>query len=414
MIKHLLTMIWNQRKSNTWLWAELLLVSVFLWFIVDFFCVTAYTYYQPTGTEIDHTYQLMMRELTSKSAEYIPAETKTTTSGEDLQVVLDRVRNYPGIEAACLSFFSVPYSQGNSYQLVGEDTTRYVAGHQRHATPGFFQVFRVKTKEGKDVQVEAGATNVVISAEMEKEMYGDQPGLGKPFVHSSSVDVARKVAAVTHSFRYLEFDKRENTYFLLMDAAEVAKLDRNMVQYIELCIRVSPEADKDFAKRFRQDMKTQMRVGNLYLMDIVSFDLLRTSYLKRDMNEVRSQLSVLGFLLLNIFLGIIGTFWFRTQYRKGEMGLRIALGETRRGLMSILIGEGLVLLALAMIPAGIICINVGLMDIVGTYLMPFGILRFLVGISITVLLLAIMIMIGIWYPARLATKIQPAEALHYE
>ena len=35
MIRHLLQLIWNQRKQNAWLWAELLLVSVFLWFLVD-------------------------------------------------------------------------------------------------------------------------------------------------------------------------------------------------------------------------------------------------------------------------------------------------------------------------------------------------------------------------------------------
>ena len=36
MIRHLLQLIWNQRKQNAWLWAELLLVSVFLWFLVDY------------------------------------------------------------------------------------------------------------------------------------------------------------------------------------------------------------------------------------------------------------------------------------------------------------------------------------------------------------------------------------------
>ena len=34
MIQHILKLIWNQRRQNGWLWAELLLVSVILWFPV--------------------------------------------------------------------------------------------------------------------------------------------------------------------------------------------------------------------------------------------------------------------------------------------------------------------------------------------------------------------------------------------
>ena len=49
MIRHLLQLIWNQRKQNAWLWAELLLVSVFLWFLVDYLYVMGRTYTAPLG-----------------------------------------------------------------------------------------------------------------------------------------------------------------------------------------------------------------------------------------------------------------------------------------------------------------------------------------------------------------------------
>ena len=43
MIKHILKLIWNQRKSNSWLLGELLLVFVCLWYIVDYFLVVIST-----------------------------------------------------------------------------------------------------------------------------------------------------------------------------------------------------------------------------------------------------------------------------------------------------------------------------------------------------------------------------------
>lgn len=60
MIQHLLQLIWNQRKQNAWLWAELLLVSVFLWFLVDYLYVMGRTYTAPLGFDIRHTYSIVI------------------------------------------------------------------------------------------------------------------------------------------------------------------------------------------------------------------------------------------------------------------------------------------------------------------------------------------------------------------
>lgn len=51
----LLKQIWNERRSNGWLWAELLIVFVVLWYIVDWTYATARTYYEPLGYDITNT-----------------------------------------------------------------------------------------------------------------------------------------------------------------------------------------------------------------------------------------------------------------------------------------------------------------------------------------------------------------------
>ena len=48
----LLKQIWNERRSNGWLWSELLIVFVVLWYVVDWTYVTARTYYEPVGFDI--------------------------------------------------------------------------------------------------------------------------------------------------------------------------------------------------------------------------------------------------------------------------------------------------------------------------------------------------------------------------
>ena len=49
MIKHILKLIWNQRRANVWLFLELLLVTAILWVMLDALLVDTYTYHQPTG-----------------------------------------------------------------------------------------------------------------------------------------------------------------------------------------------------------------------------------------------------------------------------------------------------------------------------------------------------------------------------
>ena len=75
--------------------------------------------------------------------------------------------------------------------------------------------------------------------------------------------------------------------------------------------------------------------------------------------------------------------------------------------------EGLLLLTLAALPAAVICYNIGYLDLTDGY-MEWGVPRFLITFVVTYFLMAVMILAGIWFPARQAIRIQPAEALREE
>lgn len=53
-------------------------------------------------------------------------------------------------------------------------------------------------------------------------------------------------------------------------------------------------------------------------------------------------------------------------------------------------------------------------ELITTWPVKWSFLRFLLGSLGAWLLIALMVVIGIWFPARQAIKIQPAEALHEE
>ena len=92
----------------------------------------------------------------------------------------------------------------------------------------------------------------------------------------------------------------------------------------------------------------------------------------------------------------------------------MAMGSTRRGIFLRLITEGLLLLTLAAVPATVIALNIGVAELVDVSRLPFDTLRFVLALVLSWLLMALMIVVGVWYPARRAMKVQPAEALHDE
>ena len=75
MNKNLLKQIWNERRSNAFLWMELFVVFIILWYIVDVVYVTLSIYNLPMGFDIENTYVLRFERMTSKAAAYQPGRT---------------------------------------------------------------------------------------------------------------------------------------------------------------------------------------------------------------------------------------------------------------------------------------------------------------------------------------------------
>ena len=93
-------------------------------------------------------------------------------------------------------------------------------------------------------------------------------------------------------------------------------------------------------------IRTVGYVVGTFLCQVSSFRDIRHTFQLDDVNTLRNYLVGMGFLLLNIFLGLLGTFWFRTQQRKGEMALMMAVGGSKQSVFFRLLSEGWLMLLL--------------------------------------------------------------------
>ena len=179
----------------------------------------------------------------------------------------------------------------------------------------------------------------------------------------------------------------------------------------------------DYRSKFLKEIAPHLDTDNMFIADVVPYTEQQYQFevMKGDVDKVNTQTVVVLFLLVNVFLGLIGTFWFRTRRRRNEIALRLAMGSTKKQIFCLLMGEGLLLLTLVALPAMLVCYNVGVAEfimghteLITTWPVEWSFLRFLLGSLGAWLLIALMVVTGIWFPARQAIDIQPAEALHEE
>ncbi len=418
MIKHIWKILWNERKHNIGVWIELLLVAVFMWYIIDNIYVTLNNYYKPLGFDTEHTYLMRLGVLNEKNADFqkeVSEEEQITL----LRTILERMRRNPMIEAASLSLMSSPHLGANSSRTLYRDTLQTQNTVLiRQVTPDFFNVFKYESENGStDELIKALERNeLVISPEVEKELFKNgESAVGKyiSFEKSDSAEQHR-VGAVSTTIRYDNFSNWSSYFAQKMSNDYLADIPADYISFLEFCVRVKPAEDYDFINRFRKEMTDQLRLGNFFLGEIQSIPTNKKAFQKDDMNDLQMRMFVILFLLINIFLGITGIFWFRTQHRRGEIGLRISLGDMPSQLLKKFFVEGLLLLTSAMIPAMAIIYVLGKNEIMIAYLMDFNVSRYFMGFIITYLFLSLMIIFGIWFPARKAIKISPADALRDE
>ncbi|WP_321330879.1 FtsX-like permease family protein [uncultured Bacteroides sp.] len=427
MLKHLIHLVWNQRKHNTWLWAELMLVILCLWYVALSLYNNYCSYTAPLGFDISHTYRLDVAPRDSDAEGYIPFDASNPGTGYNLMELVERLRHLEGVEGVSLSITSHPYNAMSNYAQAYVDTTATHLLWYR-VTDSFFDVFRIQAADGSSLRGKLTDSSVILTQDAAEKMFPASSNAAGKSLDLFQLGEHATVAAVSTPVSYAEFyGCTPSVYTLLTDKTIETGINSDNLDMVEICIRMRAEADSpDLPEKFLTTYSSRLGVGNLYLKDVRPVEYLRSDLISSGVNRMRLDILLAGFLLVSVFLGVTGTFLFRTRQRQPELALRLALGASRQRLLILLVGEGGVLFILALLPAMLIAWNLfyatggmissgtsfGLsMEETGAFV-RFG--RFLVAMAISSVLTILMMLIGILFPAVRAMGIHPAEALHEE
>ena len=420
MIKHILKIIWNQRRSNGWIFAELLVVVGILWVMMDSLLVDKYTYYQPLGFNIDNVYKVQLGVIMPGTPVHVEDSLVTTRKGEDVLRLVGNIRQEEKVEEASLSHVGCVYTENRAWSTLyraDADTFIKAGFRQSTVTPEYFTVLRMRDKEGKELAPLIGQqAGCVISADLEREFYGEKGSARGQAIkfHPKNTD-EMPVLAVSGSVRESEYKERLPFFYLIPTREQLLReIEVNQPQSVDCLVRMKPGFRAEDMEAFLQGMGDRLRVNNVYVSSVVPLSEMRSQILKSREDNMKKKTALVGFMLINVFFGIIGTFWLRTQARQGEMGLRIALGSNRSQLSRLMNLEGLVLLGLTIPFLLVFILNMLYFELPDTVRLPYTWWRFAVTFGGAYLLMGGMICLGIWFPIRKTRQMEPAEALHYE
>lgn len=408
----------NEWQHNIWLALELLIVSVVMWFISDYLYTNISIVTSPRGFDTEHCYLIKFSELNDKSPDYI-SDLSDEQRNDNLLRLIDLLQKRPEIECVAMGQNSYFYNSSNSGIQLEKDslTTGNTYFVSRMVSADFPRVFRIRGANGESPEdlAEILKNGPKKSFIISDNAFADQgiehmkEFIGSDFYSVTDKDTLTLLAAFVPA-RYDDYTPEEHSASLMKYVRP-----KHYIYMNEMFVRVRDNMDRNFIENLMKDASRTLRSGNHYISGVQSFDDIRTIHQRENDADLRNYFIGAAFLALNIFLGLFGTFWFRTQQRVPEIAIRKANGATRGDIFRRIVSEGELIL-LAVTPVAVL-IDWQLTKLElntyyhGAYFEP---LRFFCCVAVAWGLMALMILLGTIIPANRAMKIAPAEALNEE
>ncbi|MCP4633870.1 MAG: hypothetical protein GY855_13165 [candidate division Zixibacteria bacterium] len=398
MIKHLFKLLWNRKKTNFLMLTEIFVSFVVLFIVMVILIYNIGNYAKPLGFTYEDVWMLNHDWKTDT-----PAEVK-----ESLIQIESALNSYPEIVgfAYSESFLFMPLT--TSFDNFEYDN-RKTRCNLLKGSDNFSQVLDIEILEGRWFnESDNGSVRrpIVISKYAREEIFKDESAVGKIIMND---DKEYEVVGVIGEFRYAgEFTGSDNIVFrrLALEDEMGFKLLSND-PWNRILIKVKPGTDIRFEERLMNHLSSIVKNWTLRMG---TMEEARISANKQSLALPIVLVIVCGFLVINVALGLLGVIWYSINRRKGEIGLRRALGANAMKIYHQIVGETVVLTTMGIIIGSLFAIQFPLLGVFGFIGTGIYISAFIVSVM-SIYMISVSCAL---YPGWLASKIHPAEALHNE
>lgn len=403
----------NEWRDNVWLIVELSIVFLAIWLLCVMFWVRASGLLEPIGIDRHNVYTLSLKAVPKESPKYLTLG-EGDTNLKDFLAVVARIKANPNVEYVGFHNNGVPYNYNHYGNLVHRadinDSINFYA-NMRLISPEMIKVLGIKSLRGTSPEkmmemLERGEVLLSNNVVYEKSHRNPFDLVGKEVFLGNDTARTFRVGDIVQHIRRTDYEAAYNGTLL-----RALDLDTQWAS-ADLAIRVKPGKGKKFEEDFKNDASLRGQ-RNIYFSDLQTLDNIREGTQRSVEVDLNFYWVMLLFLLVTVFLGLIGSFWFRMQQRVGEIALRKVCGAKRGDIMRRVFSEGLILLLCATMVAAA-CVWPFYKKLEELFYGELQVPHFIFTEISTMLIMALGVIVSVWYPAAKAMRIKPAEAVKEE
>jgi predicted permease len=332
--------------------------------------------------------------------------------------MLDRARSVPGVEAIAM-VDTVPMREGSNqipYSITPTPppTDKPPSVLANSVTPDYLKVMGIPLREGRFItdQDRAGSESVVVIDEvMAQQAFGGQNPVGKHVWIGIAPDPATVIGVVGHVRQWGPAGDDQATVRaqLYYPFAQVPDgLVRRWSQLMSIAVRTAIDP-LSVVESLRREVRGA--TGDQVIYQVRTMEQLSSAALSRQRLLLLLFGIFAGLALLLACIGIYGVLAYLTGQRVSEIGVRMALGASRRAVVQLILRESLI-----MILTGI-AVGISAAFAAGRILS-----RLVEGMrpaepatfAIMIAILMAAALFASFLPARRASRIDPIKALRQE
>ena len=379
-MRKILNNLWSQRTNNVWLFLELIVVCFVAWTQLDPIIVRLYYRSLPSGIDGD---RMVVANILSTRPYDIADDSMTQEErdnqywkreaeyGEEANVIKLQLLAIDGVEQASIAdpvmgiyartdLFSSPGGFSNMLRYAWQNDTVLVNDICYAKDEHFFETYGIQPIAGCKTSKELSDIDQgwIVSQSLAEHYFGSPDAAINKELHAAFFadgDWHQPIVAVVNDVHVSEKDY--NTWAVYSNNGTIRTGGSQNLIVLRLKPGINPrrfaEEQNYHAWNYASD---NYAVASFTAYDDIgsSRNQFATPSLSYDFNL---QIATAVFFLINLCLGVIGTFWMQTKRRTEESGIMRAFGATKRRIMSMFLAEGWVLATVSMFIACVLYLN---------------------------------------------------------
>jgi len=386
MIKHILTLIWNKRRSNFLLFLEILISFFILFAVFTLITERMRNYSTPLGFDTENVW-LGYMDLWEKDS-ITMVQMKETLKRELL--------SFNEVKSVAFGNSIAPFS-GSTSTSSNDDNGFEWSSRIFHVGEDFKKTLGLNVIEGRwfnENDKNEKYRPVVITKKIKDLYFKNRPYMDSLFVFSNSEN---RIIGVIDNYKYEgEFEEEFQATFFYAPITS----DRSTMMYLRVKENSGPALEEKINKLMNQVTKK-----NDCVIQYLEKNRIESS--KHYWIPIIALLIICGFLVFNVALGLFGVLWTNINKRKGEIGLRRTIGATQGAISRQFIGEILMITLGGILVGLFFAVQFPLMQ-----LFDMENINYYYAMAIAAFIIFSLVLICTFYPSRQAAVIHPALALH--